>query len=127
MREKSIILPDTERGFIKLLRRYFMGTYRMLYDFAAKAGALEGYVYPREKVDPHYLPAWADHVVEGYQALPLEVQKEFQDLCDQTIGRAISSLLPLLGEGHDVIKKLRSITRGALPSSYDDFPNRQKG
>lgn len=103
-----------------------MGTYRMLYDFAAKAGALEGYVYPKEKIDPHYLPAWVDHVIEGYQALPSEARAEFQDLCNATLGRAIASLIPLLGEEHDVIRKLRSITKGALPSSPDDFPNRQR-
>jgi hypothetical protein len=102
-----------------------MGTYRMLYDFAAKAGALEGYVYPKEKIEPHYLPAWANHVVEGYLALPSEAKAEFQDLCDATLGRTIASLLPLLGEDHDVIRKLRSITKGALPSSPDDFPNRR--
>ena len=102
-----------------------MGTYRMLYDFAAKAGALEGYVYPKEKIEPQYLPAWIDHVVEGYQALPSEARAEFQDLCDATLGRTIASLIPLLGEEHDVIKKLRSITKGTLPSSSDDFPNRR--
>ncbi|HME45516.1 MAG TPA: hypothetical protein VKF36_20665 [Syntrophorhabdales bacterium] len=103
-----------------------MGTYRMLYDFAAKVGALEGYVYPKEKIDPQYLPAWVDHVVEGYEALPSETRAEFQDLCDATLGRAIASLLPLLGAKHDVIRKLRSITKGTLPSSPDDFPNRQR-
>jgi len=31
----------------------------------------------------------------------------------------------LLGEGHEVIRKLRSLTKGTLPSSPDDFPNRR--
>jgi len=102
-----------------------MGNYRLLYDFAAKVGALEGYVYQKEKVDPRYLPAWVDHVVEGYQGLPSEAKDEFQDLCDATLGRTIASLLPLVGEEDDVIRKLRSLTRGPLPSSPDDFPNRR--
>ena len=67
-----------------------MSIYKALYDFAAKAGALEGYVYPKEKVEPSYLPLWVDHIVEGYQALPLEAREEFQDLCNQTVGRAIA-------------------------------------
>ena len=103
-----------------------MTLYRTLYDFAAKAGALEGYVYPKEKVEPDYLPAWVNHVVEGYQGLPPEAKAEFQDLCDFTIGRTIASLLPLLGEEHEVIKKLRSLVKGKLPSSSDDFPYRRK-
>jgi hypothetical protein len=102
-----------------------MGIYRKLYDFAAKTGSLEGYVYPKE-MDPSYLSLWVDHMVEEYQDLPPEVKKEFQDLCDATVGRTIQSLLPSLGEGHEVIKKLKSLTVGNLPSSYDEFPNRRK-
>ena len=103
-----------------------MAIYKMLYDFAAKAGALEGYVYPKDKVDQSYLPAWVDHVVEGYQALPAEAKAEFQDLCNLTVGRTIASIVPLLGEEHDVIKKLKSITTGKLPSSPDDFPDKKR-
>jgi len=99
-----------------------MGIYKKVYDFAAKAGALEGYVYPKE-MEPSLLPVWVDHIVQGYQALPPEVREEFQDLCDGTLGRAIQSLLPILGEDHAVIKKLKSCTAGTLPGSYDDFPN----
>ncbi len=98
-----------------------MGVYRQIYDFAAKAGALEGYVYPREKVDPGYLPRWVSNLLQDYLALPDEVRSEFQDLSDGTLGRAIRSLIPLLGEDHDVIKQLRSLTQGSLPSSPDDF------
>ena len=102
-----------------------MGIYRTVYEFAAKAGALEGYVYPKEKVDPKYLPAWVDHIAEGYKSLPPEARAEFQDLCDYTIGRAMAALLPILGEDHEVIRKLRSLTAGTVPSSPDDFPNRR--
>jgi len=102
-----------------------MGTYRDVYDFAAKAGALEGYVYPKE-MKTSYLPVWVDHVVQGYRMLPEEARSEFQDLANGTIGRAIQSLLPVLGEGHEVIKKLRSVVTDALPSSPDDFTRKGK-
>jgi hypothetical protein len=102
-----------------------MGIYREIYEFAAKAGALEGYVYPKEKVEPSYLPFWVEHVVQGYRALPEEARSQFQEQCNGTIGRAVQSLLPLLGEDHEVIGKLRSIISGDLPSSPDDF-KRQK-
>ncbi len=98
-----------------------MGIYRQLYEFAANAGAFEGYVYPREKVDPSYLPRWASNLVKDYARLPDEVRGEFQDLCDGTLGRAIRALIPLLGEDHEVIEQLRSLTQGRLPSSPDDF------
>ena len=92
-----------------------MGIYKKVYDFAAKAGSLEGYVYPREKVDVSYLPRWSDNLVEQYWGLPPEIREEFQSLCDETLGRTIQSLLPILGEDHEVIKKLKALVRGKLP------------
>ena len=98
-----------------------MGIYQEVYDFAAKAGALEGYVYPKKKVDLGYLPRWVDNLVDHYRRLPSEVREEFQGLCNGTLGRTIQSLLPSLGEDHEVIKKLKSIISGNLPSSPNDF------
>jgi len=98
-----------------------MGIYQEVYDFAAKAGALEGYVYPKEKADLSYLPRWVDNLVTQYQRLPSEVREEFQSLCNGTIGRTIQSLLPSLGEDHEVIKKLKSVITGKLPLSPNDF------
>ncbi len=98
-----------------------MGIYQEVYDFAAKAGALEGYVYPKKKVDLGYLPRWVDNLVDHYRRLPSEVREEFQGLCNGTLGRTIQSLLPSLGEDHEVIKKLKSILSGNLPSSPNDF------
>ena len=98
-----------------------MGIYREIYDFAAKAGALEGYVYPKEKVDLGYLPRWVNNLVDHYRRLPSEAREEFQGLCNGTLGRTIQSLLPSLGEDHEVIKKLKSILSGNLPSSPNDF------
>jgi hypothetical protein len=98
-----------------------MGIYKDIYDFAAKAGALEGYVYPKEKVSLDYLPRWVDNLVDQYRNLPPDVREEFQGLCNGTLGRAIQSLLPFLGEDSEVIKKLRSIVSGKLPLSVNDF------
>lgn len=98
-----------------------MGIYQEVYEFAARAGALEGYVYPKERMDLITLPRWVDHLVSQYHGLPPEVREEFQVLCDGTLGRAIQSLLPLLGEDHEVIKKLKGVVLGRLPLSPDDF------
>jgi hypothetical protein len=97
-----------------------MGFNRDIYDFAAKAGSLEGYVFPKE-METSYLPAWIGHVVQSYSLLPEEVRLEFQDLCNATIGRAIQSLIPVLGENHELVKQLKSIITGELPSSPYEF------
>ena len=54
-----------------------MGSYRALYKFAARAGALEGYVYGKESLEPDSLKNWVSSVVEQYHALPPEVHAEF--------------------------------------------------
>jgi hypothetical protein len=102
-----------------------MGIYKEIYEFSAKAGALEGYVYPKEKTDLNYLPQWVDHLVNQYRGLPAEVREEIQDLCTGTLGRAIRSLLPALGEESEVIQKLKSIASGELPLSPNDFTYRR--
>ena len=103
-----------------------MGIYKDIYDFAAKAGSLEGWVYPKEKVNISYLPRWSDNVVKQYQDLPPEAREEIQSQCNETLGRAIQSIVPILGEDHEVIKKLKGLVKGKLPSSSDDFPHSRR-
>lgn len=98
-----------------------MGIYREVYEFAARAGAIEGYVYQRSGLDPASLTPWVDHLVRGYGSLPSEARADFQTLCDGTIGRAIRSLRGFLSEDHELVKKLEGLIAGELPSSPDDF------
>ncbi|EFK07597.1 conserved hypothetical protein [delta proteobacterium NaphS2] len=80
-----------------------------LYDFAASAGALEGYAYPKVKIDPAYLPKWTDHLVAAYQELSPEVRDKIQGALDGTLGRAVRALIPVLGEDDETVKKLKSM------------------
>jgi len=102
-----------------------MGVYRDIYEFAARAGAFEGYVYRREGLTANSLERWVDHLVEGYTAVTPDARNEIQGLCDGTIGRAIQSLIPTLGENNEIITKLKGLTRGKLPSSADDFSRKR--
>ncbi len=98
-----------------------MGIYRDIYAFAAGAGALEGFVYGKDKMEPGSLKHWVNNLTNQYHALSDDVRADFQDLCDGTVGRAIQSVIPLLGEEHDLIQQLKSLVQGQLPSSPDDF------
>ena len=53
----------------------------------------------------------------------------FQPALDRTLGRAVLSLIPVLGENHDLIGKLKTLIRGDMPGTYDDFSEekREKG
>ncbi len=98
-----------------------MGINRDIYEFAARVGALEGYVYAKEKMEASSLTNWVKSVVNQYRALPAEVREEFQDLCDGTLGRTVQSLIPLFGEDHEMIIQLKTLVQGKLASSPDDF------
>lgn len=98
-----------------------MHIYLKIYEFAASAGALEGYVYHREDLDTEALPKWVDNLRAAYEHLPPEVVETFQPSLDQTLGRAVRSLSEQLGEGHEWVQKLRSMVVGRMPESPDDF------
>jgi CTP-dependent riboflavin kinase len=100
-----------------------MHIYRKIYEFAASAGAFEGYVYHKKKsdIDMTALTDWADNLLEAYTRLAAEIRDEFQSSCDRTLGRAVRSLVPLLGQEHAIIQKLQAMIAGALPESADDF------
>ncbi len=48
--------------------------YQELFLFAAKAGALEGHLFKRRKVEP--LANWIDNIGKMYQDLPPDVKRE---------------------------------------------------
>lgn len=98
-----------------------MHIFTKIYRFAASAGAFEGYVYRKDEVDMVALSNWVENLVSAYQSMPPEILGEFQQSLDRTIGRAIRSLIPLLGEGHETIGRLKSMVTGTLPASADDF------
>ena len=64
-----------------------MGEYEELFRFAAKAGALEGYLYEREKVEPLY--SWVGNIEKMYAGLPDNVKeavrKEFSQVLTRTL------------------------------------------
>jgi hypothetical protein len=102
-----------------------MKPYLRVYEFGASVGALEGYVYRREEVDLKALPIWIGNLLEAYRLLPDSVLDEIQPALDMTLGRAFKSLSLLLGENHGIVVKVRSMIKGGLPESPDDFQKKK--
>jgi hypothetical protein len=98
-----------------------MDPFKQMYEFAASAGALEGYVYRRKEVDMDALPNWVGNLKTAYGLLPREALGAVQPSIDQTLGRALKSLVLSLGEDHELVTMLKSMIRGSLPRSPDDF------
>jgi riboflavin kinase len=95
--------------------------YKELYDFAASAGALEGYVYPRQELKAETLDNWIANLVKQYHDLPEEVRESVQPSLDRTLGRAIQAMIPVLGADHAHIHALTKLIAGEMPSSPHDF------
>ena len=100
-----------------------MHIYQKIYEFAASAGAFEGYVYRRSKteIDTEALSNWVDNLFDAYENLATDVLAECQPSIDQTLGRAIKSLDALFDNRNPLIIKLQKIVKGKLPEGPDDF------
>jgi hypothetical protein len=96
-----------------------------VYEFGASAGALEGYVYHREDVDMKTLPNWIGHLRTAYGLFPENVLKQIQPSIDQTLGRALRSLVSLLGKEHELVLSVKAMTKGPIPDSPDTFQKRK--
>ena len=61
--------------------------YQELFLFAAKAGALEGYLFRRRKVEP--LDKWIDNIGRMYQELPAAVRGEVDPVLTPVLKRIL--------------------------------------
>lgn len=113
-------LPDSSNDFTRT-GQLEPGSYRELYEFAANAGAFEGYVYIAEKADLTKLPYWVESLVREWRALSPEVRAAIEPSTNLTLGRAFQSLKPYLAEDDGVIVNLKTMLKGKLPESADDF------
>ena len=98
-----------------------MHIYTKIYEFAASAGAFEGYVYGKKKIDPDELTNWVNNIVDGYQHLPSDALKKFQPSLDRTLGRAVASLNSALGENHPLVSKLKTVIVDSSTQSAKEF------
>ncbi len=103
-----------------------MHIYLEIYEFAASAGALEGYVFQRADLNPDALNNWVQNLVKQYYALPVEARESFQGSLDRTLGRAALSLISILGKEHDHVRSLKSLIVGKMPDSPKDFEKEKK-
>ena len=102
-----------------------MEMYWEIYEFAASAGALEGYVFKKDHLEPGELDDWIHNLVKQYEGFPGEIKKHFQGSLDRTMGRAVHSLSAILGSEHQHVLSLKSLIAGDIPVSPHDF-NREK-
>ncbi len=96
-------------------------TYREVFEFAASAGALEGYLFKKSDLAAGELDDWIENLVKQYQGFPNQIREQFQISLDRTIGRAVHSLINLTGPDHHHVLTLKSMIIGETPASFLDF------
>jgi len=65
-----------------------MAQYIELFKFAAKMGALEGYLYEREKIEPLY--DWVSNIERMYTSLPDNVKEDIRDEFQSVLKRSLN-------------------------------------
>ena len=65
-----------------------MTGYNEIFKFAAKAGALEGYLYEREKLEP--LDNWVTNIEAMYRSLPDSVKADIKGEFDAVLRRTLA-------------------------------------
>lgn len=65
-----------------------MAAYEVLFKFAAKAGALEGYLYEREKVESLY--DWVSNIEKMYASLSDDVKEDIRDEFRSVLKRSLT-------------------------------------
>ena len=82
-----------------------MGEYEEFFKFAAKAGALEGYLYQRDKIEP--LSNWVNNLESMYKGLPDEVKRDVKEQYGLVLRRVLINGEKVLAE--EIRSKLNSM------------------
>jgi hypothetical protein len=98
-----------------------MNIHKEVYEFAASAGALEGFVFEKSQLKDTQIDNWIDNLEKQYSHLPKDVRNHFQGSINRTLGRAVQSLTACIGKDHEHVKTLKSMIKGDLPISAHDF------
>jgi len=86
-----------------------MGLNRDLFNFAAKVGCLEGYLYERKNADISTLPNWVGNIEKMYRDLPAEVKRDFSEDYKNILKRILQSTGKILKKEDRVLTNLRSM------------------
>jgi len=82
-----------------------VAVYNEIFKFAAKAGALEGYLYEREKLDP--LDNWVTNIDRMYRDLPDSVKQDIKEEFGSVLKRALTNGAKVLD--NEIKEKLNNL------------------
>jgi hypothetical protein len=86
-----------------------VGLNRDLFNFSAKVGCLEGYLYERKDADISTLPNWVGNIEKMYRNLPAKVKRDFLEDYKNILKKILQSSEKTLKKEDGVLTKLRSM------------------
>ena len=82
---------------------------RDLFNFSAKVGCLEGYLYERKDADISTLPNWLGNIEKMYRNLPTEAKRDFLSDYRNILEKILVSSEKILKKEDGVLIKLKSM------------------
>ena len=84
-----------------------MALNRDLFNFSAKVGCLEGYLYERKEADISTLPNWVGNIEKMYWNLPEKVKRDFLEDYRHILEKILQSSEKILQKDDGVLTKLK--------------------
>lgn len=84
-----------------------MGLNRDLFNFSAKVGCLEGYLYERKEADISTLPNWVGNIEKMYRNLPEKAKRDFLEDYKHILEKILQSYEKILKKDDGVLTKLK--------------------
>ncbi len=87
-----------------------MALYKDLFNFAAKVGCLEGYLFDRAHGNFSTLPNWVGNIERMHKELPEEMKKEFFGEYKDLLEKILVSAEQILDKDDLLLTRLRRMT-----------------
>jgi len=87
-----------------------MSLHSDLFNFSAKVGCLEGYLYERENADTSTLPNWVGNIERMYRNLPDEVKRDFFEDYKNILEKILQSAERILKDD-ELIRELKRMIK----------------
>jgi hypothetical protein len=112
-KELFIVEEDRISGHIK--KGGEMSDPKKIFDLAAKVGCLEGYLYPKDRVDTSYLPNWVDNINNMFIKLSENDKKTFKEEYERILKNIFSYCKEILAEDDPIVIKLKNMLDNICP------------
>lgn len=82
---------------------------KSVFDFGARVGSLEGYLYVGKDIEAEYLPGWLDNIEKEYDGLAPDVREACTASVFEVMRKVAAYLQRLYGEQDENTRRAKAI------------------